>query len=149
MVGKQKARNAEEHNYIHTSKHLIGCVPCALLGFHAVPADFHHIIDGNKRLGHMYGFGMCLWHHRGERDWTLQHIPHDEIQLRIGPSFARSPRAFQDLFGTQLLLADLNMYMVDRYDQAPWGDRMDVDALAHMRVKHGEMMSCAEYSMGA
>jgi hypothetical protein len=41
----------------------LGCAACAEL-FMWVPAEIHHILEGNKRLGHWYTIPLCSGHHR-------------------------------------------------------------------------------------
>jgi len=49
------------------------CVYCALSGdFRKRDVENHHIVRGNKRLGHWYTLQVCVGHHRGQ--WTDQAI---------------------------------------------------------------------------
>lgn len=49
------------------------CICCALAGdFRKRHLELHHIVRGNKRLGHWYTLQLCVGHHRGE--WTDQPI---------------------------------------------------------------------------
>lgn len=46
----------------------LGCMCCALKGdVAAQPIEVHHVIRGNKRMGHLYTIPLCAAHHRGER----------------------------------------------------------------------------------
>lgn len=57
------------------------CVYCTLAGdFRKRELENHHIVRGNKRLGHWYTLQVCAGHHRGE--WTNQPI-------RVGISSGR------------------------------------------------------------
>lgn len=43
------------------------CVYCTLSGdFRKRSLECHHIVRGNKRLGHWYTLQVCAGHHRGE-----------------------------------------------------------------------------------
>lgn len=42
----------------------LGCAACAEL-FLWMPAEVHHLLEGNKRLGHLYSIPLCAGHHRG------------------------------------------------------------------------------------
>lgn len=43
------------------------CVYCTLSGdFRKRPLENHHIVRGNKRLGHWYTLQVCLGHHQGQ-----------------------------------------------------------------------------------
>ncbi|MDB6101204.1 MAG: Recombination enhancement, RecA-dependent nuclease [Gammaproteobacteria bacterium] len=49
----------------------LSCVVCALKGdFSPRPLECHHIVRGNKRLGHWYTLQLYQGHHRGL--WTDQ-----------------------------------------------------------------------------
>ena len=66
-------------------------------------ADYHHLLSGGIRRGHMYGVALCAWHHRGVLDWgsTGKHM-----QAFYGPSLARGSKAFHDTFGDDQALLD-------------------------------------------
>lgn len=65
------------------------CVYCALSGdFRKRDLENHHIVRGNKRLGHWYTLQVCVGHHRGK--WTDQPI-------RVGISSGR--HALKDAYG--------------------------------------------------
>lgn len=63
----------------------LGCVACAQLGVpNLVATECHHIVEGNKRLGHWYTIPLCSGHHRG--DWS-QHgwiLPHERASIASG-----------------------------------------------------------------
>ena len=43
------------------------CVYCTLSGdFRKRPLENHHIVRGNKRLGHWYTLQVCVGHHQGQ-----------------------------------------------------------------------------------
>lgn len=41
-----------------------GCVACLQDGIQS-PASIHHIVQGNRRLGHLFSIGLCWQHHQG------------------------------------------------------------------------------------
>ena len=41
-----------------------GCVACKQDG-HDSPASVHHIVQGNRRLGHLHTIPLCFLHHLG------------------------------------------------------------------------------------
>ncbi len=62
--------SAEEQRRISLMMQL-GCVACALLGTPNLEyTECHHIVEGNKRLGHLYTIPLCAGHHRGI--WTCE-----------------------------------------------------------------------------
>lgn len=71
-----------------------GCICCRECGVGWMPAEIHHLTiggrHGQKRRGHDYTIGLCIYHHRG------QPLP---WQDKLGPSYALQPRAFREEFG--------------------------------------------------
>lgn len=41
-----------------------GCVACKQDGYDS-PASVHHIVQGNRRLGHLHTIPLCFAHHQG------------------------------------------------------------------------------------
>lgn len=41
-----------------------GCVACYLDGYPETPPAIHHIVEGNKRLGHRFTLPLCPPHHQ-------------------------------------------------------------------------------------
>ena len=69
----------------------LGCVCCAQFGGWLYP-ECHHVVEGNKRLGHWYTLPICKGHHRGA--WTgLEHGP--RVALSDGS------KRFEATFGTE------------------------------------------------
>ena len=67
----------------------MSCIVCALSGdFTPRALECHHIVRGNKRLGHWYTLQLCVGHHRGI--WT------DQV-VKVGISDGR--HAFRDAHG--------------------------------------------------
>lgn len=97
----------------------IGCVPCTLMGVTCNPAQIHHIVEGKKRLGHLFTICLCPWHHTG-------HVPptatKEEIERLVGPSYATSPRAFKGKFGTQRELLETQNKMIEHYRKREYDD---------------------------
>jgi len=43
-----------------------GCIACRLDGMQPRPTAVHHIVDGGRRLGHLFSLGLCdPGHHQG------------------------------------------------------------------------------------
>jgi hypothetical protein len=81
------------------------CVACYQLGreYHQY-VDIHHLLSGNKRRGHMFTVGLCIFHHRS--------IPLDDHSINqttriLGPSLARGSKPFRAKFGTDDELLEL------------------------------------------
>lgn len=73
-----------------------GCLACILDGHEPRPTAYHHIVMFGRRLGHLYGIGLCdPGHHQNGEQFGL---------LSVHPHKAR----FEAKYGTQLeLLAEL------------------------------------------
>lgn len=89
-----------------------GCLVAHILGLGWMPAEIHHMTTGGKhgqkRLGHDYTIGLNRWSHRGEPlseyGWTAE-----DCERILGPSYAHSPSAFRERFGSdEWLLARQN-----------------------------------------
>ena len=86
----------------------IGCICCRRYGYYAAPEVHHQNFGahaGGKRLGDEYTVGLCRWHHRGV----------EKPPCRVGPSLAKEPRRFREIFGTdEALLAEQNELISER-----------------------------------
>lgn len=75
-----------------------GCICCWEFAEVATPCEVHHLTVGGKhgqlRRGHRFTVGICPWHHRGEAQ-----MPATVMAGLVGPSYARQPLAFRQLFG--------------------------------------------------
>lgn len=80
--------------------HEHGCIIARILGLEKIPAEIHHLTIGGKhgakRLGHDFTIGINSWSHRGE---TIYGWSAAECLARLGPSYAKQPRAFRERFG--------------------------------------------------
>jgi hypothetical protein len=67
-----------------------GCVACWLDGNQPRPTAYHHIVDGGRRLGHLFGFGLCdPGHHQGGRPLGLisRHPFKGQFESKYGSEF--------------------------------------------------------------
>lgn len=98
-TGKPTAAQQRRFGLIKDEDH--GCLIAHMLGIGWLPAEIHHFTigghHGQKRRGHEYSIGLNSWSHRGEplQGWTAA-----ECEARLGPSYARSPCAFRERFGS-------------------------------------------------
>jgi len=73
----------------------LGCVACRKDG-ESTPASVHHIVQGNRRLGHLFTLPLCQPHHQGDGH-------------RV-PSVHFAKRTFVQRYGSELeLLAGLQV----------------------------------------
>ena len=68
----------------------IGCIVCRLaLGASGGAVEIHHIVRGNKRLGHWWTLPLCFAHHRGNGSGLMT-------------SIANGRKAFERVHGTEM-----------------------------------------------
>lgn len=59
--------------------------------------ECHHIVEGNKRLGHWYTLNLCKGHHRGE--FTARQLVTMPVKFRV--SISSGKKAFARVFGRE------------------------------------------------
>jgi hypothetical protein len=59
--------------------------------------DYHHLLSGGRRRGHLFGICLCPWHHRGQPDWGETCASMREC---YGPSLAEGSKPFHAEFGS-------------------------------------------------
>ncbi len=93
-MGPSKTANKAEREWMARIVD-IGCIACRKDG-ESSPASVHHIVQGNRRLGHLFTLPLCYPHHQGDG--------------RIVPSVHFSKRSFVNSYGSELeLLAGLQV----------------------------------------
>jgi hypothetical protein len=93
-MGPSKTPTVAEATWMSRAQR-IGCLACRQDG-HYSEAEIHHIVSGNKRMGHFYTLPLCPSHHR--------HGTEHE------PSVHPWKKRFEAKYGTQLeLLAKLQV----------------------------------------
>jgi hypothetical protein len=79
-----------------------GCCVCRRQGRGFVPTEIHHIVSGNRRLGHLKTLSLCYHHHRA--------APAGSGEISRHPYKAR----FEAAYGTE---DELLEYLQRRYVQ--------------------------------
>lgn len=75
-----------------------GCICCLDCGYSgSEPVEYHHIVEGNRRLGHLFGLPLCRGHHR--RIWSKRQTLLIPAERRV--SIADGIKAFIAAFGSQ------------------------------------------------
>lgn len=118
MVGKSKPANAEEKARMSLIKEQAWCIPCTLIRRpNGSYTTIQHVVEGNKRLGHRYTYGACLWHHQG-------HVPHgncrQEMQERFGISLAFSRKEYKAQFASERDMVTLQDKLIELFEKNPW-----------------------------
>ena len=94
-MGPSKTPTRIEREWMNRLQSL-GCVACRQDGISDTPGEIHHIVQGNRRLGHLFTLLLCPPHHRGDG--------------RQVPSVHFSKRTFTAKYGTEMeLLAGLQV----------------------------------------
>jgi len=108
-----------EADRIVAIKELGLCMACeslrlaGLAGSDVEGVDFHHFKSGNIRRGHMFGVGLCPWHHRR---YPLDGVTCKEMVVLFGPSLLDGGKAFAEVFGNdEELLKRQNQLLGDGY----------------------------------
>ena len=81
----------------------IGCIVCLERGLGPTPCEKHHLLTTGrhgtgKRRGEAYTVGLCSYHHQGI----------GAPDAALGPSYAREPRRFRELYPDEWLLTRQN-----------------------------------------
>lgn len=81
------------------------CVACYQRGERRFqPIDIHHLLSGNRRIGHMATVSLCGWHHRGIPPFGWGDA---EALADLGPSLANGSKPFRATFGTDAELLEI------------------------------------------
>lgn len=74
------------------------CVACYQRGiFGWAHTENHHLLSGNRRIGHMATVSLCLWHHKGVIHEGMTRAEAEEV---FGPSLANGSKPFRAEFGS-------------------------------------------------
>lgn len=114
------------------------CVPCLVhalngympLSFVIVGVTYDHKKSGNIRIGHMAGFGSCLWHHQG---YPLAGWLHREMREKYGPSLMDGSRLFRETYGNNDTLIALQ-HEVSKLDPESPLEGQDLTAIRDSRM---------------
>lgn len=81
------------------------CIACYLRGERRPqPIEIHHLLSGNRRIGHMATVSLCQWHHRGIPPFGWGDA---EALEELGPSLAKGSKPFRAAFGTDAELLEI------------------------------------------
>lgn len=112
-------RTKADNERIEFAKLYMSCLPCLIVNFLNSHADFHHVVEGRKRLGPSIGYGNCLWHHRGI-NW--EGMTTQEMIGCLGPSIAHGKKSFQHHFGNERILVQTVEFAHKLFLQHPWNE---------------------------
>lgn len=91
------------------------CMACLVAGRDGLCAtelgnDYHHTLSGGRRRGHMHGFGLCLWHHRGV---PIEGALPAYMRFYHGPSLMDGSKIFRETYGTDDELIELQTITIE------------------------------------
>ena len=105
---KTKPRNKAEQRRFDAMKEMGVCIACYLRGAKGYNhIEIHHLLSGNKRIGHMATVSLCVWHHRGLHHWGSQ-----GARDVLGPSLAHGSKPFRAEFGSDAELLAIQNEML-------------------------------------
>lgn len=108
MKNNAARATAYEQKRINRMKAEIGCICCLLrTGVQNYHVEVHHIVQGNKRLGHWWTVPLCPSHHRIRGTGG------------IFTSIADGSKAFKAIHGTELDLWLKCQHMLELPDELP------------------------------
>lgn len=109
MNHSTKKMNRAESDRITAIKEL-GCIIARLRGHGWVYPEAHHLLSGNKRIGHMATIGLNPYSHRGVpfNGWTLA-----QCREWFGPSLADGSKPFHAEFGSDAELLAIQNKMLE------------------------------------
>ena len=127
MVGRSKPMNKVEKDRAEFCKFYMCCLPCILVGLlnsHGGNdpkggCEYHHVVEGFKRLGHLVGYSQCNWHHKGEPFPGLRMI---DCTMAYGDSLAHGKKPFEKTFGDELLLVKTTDFAYTLFKKNPWNE---------------------------
>ena len=93
------------------------CLPC-LIDNKKRQAEIQHVTSGGRRLGHLYTYGLCPYHHRGLNDIG---ITGREMSKLVGPSFAHSRKTYEQFYGDERdVLVKLQTWVLNNDYEPYW-----------------------------
>lgn len=92
------------------------CVACYQRGIiKSGHIEIHHLLSGNKRIGHMATVSLCPWHHRGVIfGYGMTTAKYKEL---LGPSLAHGSKPFRAKFGSDMELLALQNALLGVTDE--------------------------------
>lgn len=91
----------------------IGCVTCYLSSRWGVPADIHHVLSGGRRISHSHVLALCPWCHRSVKPDTK--LTTASFKEMYGPALDANPKEFQQRYGTQQELLEIQEALIQKY----------------------------------
>ncbi|MFA4294417.1 Ref family recombination enhancement nuclease [Xanthomonas perforans] len=76
-----------------------------------VGCDYNHCKSGNRRRGHLFGYALCVWHHRAH---PMPRQTTSSTRDRYGPSLMDGSALFHETYGSDDELIALQTEWIER-----------------------------------
>ena len=111
MIGRVKPpTKAERDRLVAVSG--VPCLPCMIDNWPGVPAQVQHVVEGNERLGDMFTYPGCPWHHQGITSGNIS-----ATTEQYGPSYAHDRNSFHERYGTERQLVAITDHLLSLDEQ--------------------------------
>lgn len=114
MRHSTKAPTKAEQKRFDCMKEMGICIACMLRGTqpdYPQHVEIHHLLSGNRRIGHMATVSLCCWHHRAVPPFGWGDA---EALDYLGPSLAKGSKPFRAAFGTDAELLTIQNGILDQ-----------------------------------
>ena len=104
----QKATKDEQARYDALKE--LGCIVGRLRVVGCVGCEIQHLTSGGRRISNYHTIPLCPWHHRGQ---LPEGFTTTKATLCYGPSFAKSRKQFEQIFGSEEYLLEQTNRLLD------------------------------------
>jgi len=93
----------------------LGCAACVQEppGWPAARPDVHHIVEGNRRLGHLYTIPLCKGHHQGLWSRYQRHYMDSSVIDMKAVALSDGKPLFVERYGTEKELWQATQLLLD------------------------------------
>lgn len=100
----------------------LGCVCCCLDQRTGVPSDIHHVLSGGRRISHSHSLALCSYHHRSVKPSDTL-LTDKQFKEMYGPALDANPKEFQQRYGTQQELLEIQEALIQKYYEVTSGNQ--------------------------
>lgn len=110
-------RTKAEQARFDKMKEMGQCVACYQWGVHGRGhIEINHMVSGNRRMGHMFTYSLCVWHHQS---FPLEGMTKKQTMDILGPSLKYpGSKPFRAKFGSDMELLALQNALLGVTDGA-------------------------------
>ena len=107
-TGKPTKAEAERMSKMKEQGICMACYQIGIKGNQYI--EIHHLLSGNKRIGHMATVSLCPWHH--DAKFSIDAMTLKNMVEVYGPSFHKHKRAFRSRYGSDAELLAMQNEML-------------------------------------